>query len=163
MTQAPNPIRETMPADVGAIKSIAVATGLFAEHDVAANEDMLTGFFASEANDHHWLTYEDDGTPIAVAYYAPEPLTDGTWNLLMIAVHPSKHGQGVGTALINHVEQALIAGGARILLVDTSGTDDFERTRAFYDKCGYDLEARIRDYYAPGDDKITFWKALRPT
>jgi hypothetical protein len=36
----------------------------------------------------------------------------------------------------------------------------FERTRAFYAKNGYDQEARIRDFYKSGEDKIVFRKAL---
>ena len=49
----------------------------------------------------------------------------------------------------------------RFLLVDTSGKDEFKRTRAFYDMLGYDREARIRNYWADGDDKVTFGKVLR--
>jgi ribosomal protein S18 acetylase RimI-like enzyme len=50
--------------------------------------------------------------------------------------------------------------GGRVLLVETSGTPDFERTRAFYRKCGYEEEARIRDFYQAGADKIVYRKAL---
>jgi ribosomal protein S18 acetylase RimI-like enzyme len=50
--------------------------------------------------------------------------------------------------------------GARVLLVETSGLPSFERTRAFYRKCGYDEEARIRDFYKAGDDKIVYRKML---
>ncbi|MGG6268636.1 hypothetical protein ACQ4M3_37730 [Leptolyngbya sp. AN03gr2] len=45
-------------------------------------------------------------------------------------------------------------------LVETSGTDDFEYVRAFYRKNGYDEEARIREFYCAGADKIIFRKAL---
>lgn len=41
-----------------------------------------------------------------------------------------------------------------------SGLDSFELTRSFYRKNGYDEEARIRDFYRAGDDKIVFRKAL---
>ena len=47
-----------------------------------------------------------------------------------------------------------------MLLVETSGGDEFERTRRFYRTIGYEEEARIRDYYDAGDDKIVFRKAL---
>jgi len=46
------------------------------------------------------------------------------------------------------------------VLVETSGSSDFERTRAFYAKCGYEAEARIRDYYAAGEAMVMFRKAL---
>jgi len=84
----------------------------------------------------------------------------GTWNLLLIAVRPDRHGRGVGAALVRHVEADLSATGERILLVETSGTPRFEGTRAFYHRIGYDEEARIRKFYDAGDDKINFRKAL---
>jgi ribosomal protein S18 acetylase RimI-like enzyme len=58
------------------------------------------------------------------------------------------------------VEAQLATEGVRILLVDTSGTAEFKRTRAFYDMLGYEREARIRDYWSEGDDKVTFRKSL---
>ena len=54
----------------------------------------------------------------------------------------------------------LQASGNRVLIVDTSGTESFSGTRRFYNRCGYTEEARIRDFWGPGDDKIVFWKAL---
>lgn len=69
-------------------------------------------------------------------------------------------GRGRGTALLCYVESALRAEGQRLVLVETSGSSDFERTRAFYAKCGYEAEARIRDYYAAGEAMVMFRKAL---
>lgn len=56
--------------------------------------------------------------------------------------------------------RAIDADGVRILLADTSGTEDFAATRGFYAAKGYTEEARIRDFWAAGDDKVTFRKAL---
>lgn len=50
--------------------------------------------------------------------------------------------------------------GERILLVETSSLPMFERMRAFNRKCGYNEEARIRDFYQAGEDKLVFRKAL---
>ena len=58
------------------------------------------------------------------------------------------------------MERAIGAAGGRVLIVDTSGTAAFEQTRAFYLKNGYEAEARILDFWADGDDKVTFRKAL---
>lgn len=87
-------------------------------------------------------------------------MTDRTWNLQLIAIHPNHQGQGRGAKLLGYVEQALMMHGGRMLLVETSGLPDFERTRRFYVKCGYEEEARIRDFYATGDDKVVFRKVL---
>jgi len=46
------------------------------------------------------------------------------------------------------------------LLVETAGTPDYARTRGFYAKCGYEEEARVRDYYAAGVDMVLFRKTL---
>jgi GNAT superfamily N-acetyltransferase len=70
------------------------------------------------------------------------------------------NGKGYGGAIVEHLEAELKARGQRILIADTSGVDGFAQTRAFYRKSGYSEEARIRDFWAAGDDKIVFWKSL---
>lgn len=153
-------IRSARRSDLPAFKRIIDATGLFPSEmldDMAADIEAIDG-------DERWLATladgDEDTAPIALAYCTPERMTDGTWNLLLIAVHPEHQGRGVGRALMTHVEGLLAAQGVRVLLVETSGTDEFDRTRAFYRGLDYDEEARIRDYYAAGDDKIVFRKAL---
>ncbi|MGV2830190.1 GNAT family N-acetyltransferase [Myxosarcina sp. GI1(2024)] len=106
-----------------------------------------------------WIVYDDKGL-VGVAYYAPEQYADGTWNLYFIAVHPSRQGEGIGKKILFYVEQTLAERGERLLLIETSGLPNFERTRAFYRTNGYDEEARIREFYKAGDDKIIFGKAL---
>jgi ribosomal protein S18 acetylase RimI-like enzyme len=54
----------------------------------------------------------------------------------------------------------LAARGVRLLLVETSGLPAFEGTRGFYRARGYAEEARIRDFYQAGEDKIVFRKLL---
>jgi ribosomal protein S18 acetylase RimI-like enzyme len=153
-------IRPATNDDLPAILELAVSSGLFpaeATAEVAqVFRDCLGGTLGP---DHQWLVDDADG-PVAVAYYAPERMTDGTWNLLMIAVHPDRQRQGRGAALVRHVENALTKRNARLLLVETSGLASFERTRAFYRQCGFDEEARIREYYNAGEDKIVFRKSL---
>ena len=66
----------------------------------------------------------------------------------------------MGAALRHAAEQHLKEIGQRILIVDTSGTDDFALTRKCCAQNGYEEEARIRDFWAEGDDKVIFRKAL---
>ncbi|BDI17452.1 GNAT family N-acetyltransferase [Nostoc cf. commune SO-36] len=153
-------IRPITPDDTDALIALADATGLFAPKELEELGEVLSDYFGGNiGRDHFWITDDDDGT-VGVAYYAPAPMTDGTWYLYLIAIRPDRQGQGRGTALLRYVEQALTARGERVLLVETSGLTSFEGTRAFYRKCGYDEEARIRDYYKAGDDKIVYRKVL---
>lgn len=153
-------IRAVTHADADPVCALAVATGLAPPDGTAELAAVLAACLNGEQGpDHVWLA-DDEGGLQAVAYVAPERLTDGTWNLYLIAVQPGAQNRGRGTALLRHVEELLQARGARVLIVDTSGLPEFERTRAFYRKCGYDEEARIRDYWKAGDDKIVFRKAL---
>jgi len=61
---------------------------------------------------------------------------------------------------MEYIEQLLGEQGQRILQVKTSGLPEFERNRAFYDKCNYIREAVIRDFYQAGENKVVFWKKL---
>lgn len=149
-------IRSSKPEDLGAIKALIDATALFPSEYL---DDMFSGDSDPGDEQEFWLTYDDNG-PQAVTYCAPEQMTNGTWNLLLIAVHPDYQSGGIGRQLMSHVEAILKKMGVRVLIVETSGTDDFERTRSFYEQIGYDNEGRIRDYYDAGDDKIIFRKAL---
>ena len=136
------------------------ASGLFPPDALPEVEATLDEFLTGAVATDRWLT-TDTGTSIAAAaYYAPERMTDGTWNLYLLAVHPDHQGQGRGAALVRHVEQDLRQAGARVLLIETSGVPGFARQRAFYTGLGYHEEARIRDFYEPGDDKVIYWKNL---
>ena len=121
---------------------------------------MMSEYFSGNAGEGHQWIVDDDGGIQGAAYSAPETLAGGTWNLYFIGVHPNEQGKGRGKALIAHVEQTLMAGSQRLLIVETSGLGSFELTRAFYRKNGYTEEARIRDFYAAGDDKVIFTKHL---
>jgi ribosomal protein S18 acetylase RimI-like enzyme len=155
--------------DTTALIDLAAASGLFDPNQTDSLAQMLDQHFSVRATaleegknetQDIWLT-DDDNEPVGMAYIAPERMTEGTWNLYLIAVHPDRQKQGRGKTLLRHVEQMLMERGERILLVETAGTDDFEYVRAFYRQNGYEEEARIREFYAAGVDKIVFRKALK--
>lgn len=150
-------IRPTKQRDIPALQEVLDGTALFPREMLP---DMLGGFLSDNESEDVWLTCEVDGKAIGFCYAVPEQLAEGAWNMLAIAVLPNLQGSGSGRAITTHLEAELRARGARILIADTSGTDDFAETRAFYRKNGYAEEARIRDFWAPGDDKIVFWKSL---
>ena len=166
-------IRDATPADVDRIKHLAIVNEMFAPEEVTFFDEILAGFFDGSLEGHRWIVAVGDGNAAAVddgreelaaaAYDAPEPFSDRMWNLYFIATDPDQQGSGAGTALIEQVESALRDAGpdvARTLIVDTSSMDGYEQARTFYERRGFVEEARIRDFYGPGDHKVTFWKSL---
>jgi ribosomal protein S18 acetylase RimI-like enzyme len=151
-------IRDTEHADEAAIIAIVEQSGEFDADGLAHVRSTLRQHLAGQGNGV-WLT-ADDGEPVGVAYCAPEPVTAGTWNLLMLWTRADRHRRGHASALVRHLEQALRRRGARLLIVDTSGTPAFAAARAFYTKCGFVHEASITDFFAAGDDKLIFTQPL---
>jgi ribosomal protein S18 acetylase RimI-like enzyme len=144
---------------------LAISSGLFAEDEAEVVRTLMDDFFARTMADGHGCLVDmdddlDGDVAAGVAYFQPVAATDGTWTLLMIAVRPEQQGQGRGSVLLSEVENRLRRQQQRLLLVETSGVPDFALTRAFYDKAGYGVEARVRDYYAAGDDMVLYRKAL---
>lgn len=148
-------IRPVVAADLPLLKAVIITSDLFPPELL---DDMITPYLKG-ADQSIWLT-GDDTQPTFVAYCAPEQMTEGTWNLYLIAVHTELQSKGCGRQVMAYLENQLAQQGARVLLVETSGLPEYERTRAFYHQCNYTEEARIRDFYQAGEDKVVFWKSL---
>lgn len=106
-----------------------------------------------------WLTALDD-EPVGVAYCSPEPVTSGTWNLLMLWLKEGFEGKGLGKALVVEVEKELKKRDARLLIVETSQLPEFEAARAFYANYGFKLEAEVANFFEHGDNKLIYTKSL---
>jgi len=157
-------IRPATDADLKRIKEIAVAADMFSTEEAEFFDEMVHGALDGSLEDHQWLVVEPEtGSVVGAAQFAPEPFADRMWNLYFIAVDPDQLGSGIGSALMAHVEAALTQLGveqARTLVVETSSTEQYAGARQFYLGLGYDEEARIREFYGPGDHKVVFWKKL---
>lgn len=154
-------IRSATQLDTAAVVALTVSSELFTPDESSVVEAMLKEYFAGrEAEGHTCVVDEVDGDLLAVAYYEPVTATDRTWELTMIGVRQDLHRQGRGAELLQHVEDDLRSGDQRLLVIQTSALPAFARARAFYLACGYDEEARVRDYFEAGDDMVMFRKAL---
>jgi ribosomal protein S18 acetylase RimI-like enzyme len=127
-------------------EEVAVALDVFDE-SLAGDEYAFVGAFAREAL-------------VGFACYGPTMGTDRTYDLYWIAVDRAAHGTGCGSVLLAEVERRLEALHARMLIVETSSRSDYSATRSFYVRRGYAEAARVREFYAPDDDRIILTKRL---
>jgi ribosomal protein S18 acetylase RimI-like enzyme len=86
--------------------------------------------------------------------------TQGSFDLYWIAVAPEEQKRGLGAQVYARTEAAMRKAGAQHIYADTSSSDRYAPTRGFYQRMGFAEEARLDDFYAPGDGKIVYVKGL---
>jgi ribosomal protein S18 acetylase RimI-like enzyme len=154
-------IRRSGPEDRDAILHILVRTGAFRPDEVAVARDVLENAL-SAGPDGHYQSYTAlaDGRVAGWVCFGATPCTLGTFDLYWLAVDPQVQGCGVGRTLVEQAEKAVARVGGRMVIVETSGRPAYESARRFYLKLGYNGDARLLDFYAPGDDKVVYVKRL---
>jgi ribosomal protein S18 acetylase RimI-like enzyme len=145
-----------------AIMRILRSTPEFKPAEVVIAEEVIDSYLDDPSGSGYYVLVAEIG-PSVVGYvcYGPTPLTEGTWDMYWLAVAPKEQGRGIGKALSAIAEGNIREAQGRIVLIETSSTPEYERTRGFHHSQGYEVACRIGDFYAPGDDKLVFQKRLR--
>lgn len=149
-------VRALRREDLADVRLVLDSTGLF---PASMLDEMVEPFLSGDAP-HVWLVAISESQAHGFAYCEPERMTEGTYNLLAIAVSADRQRSGIGAELVRQVEKEVRKSDGRLLLVETSTDSDQDGARAFYLREGFDEEARIRDFYAPGQTKVVFWKMV---
>lgn len=152
-------MRKLRQDDIPQIEEILVATGAFTDEEVAIAIELLETVINNPRQQDYEVVVSEIGEHVAgYALFGPVPLTAGNYDLYWIAVDPARQGSGVGRRLMKYVEEQLRQRGARMLCLETSSQGGYLRTRQFYEQGGYVEESCIRDFYKPGDDRLTYVK-----
>ena len=110
---------------------------------------------------YHILVAEVDSTVTGYICYGPTPLTEATWDIYWEAVAREKQDLGIGSALMESAEKEIVRSQGKLAIIETSSAPAYEKTRHFHLSHGYEIVARIPDFYAPGDDKLILQKRLK--
>ena len=81
-------IRPAAPEDSTEVIDLVIAAEMFSSDDAGFLEGMLADYFDGNKDEGHVCVIDDEGGPLGVAYYQPEPAADLVWDLTMIAVRP---------------------------------------------------------------------------
>ena len=144
-------IEPAKPEDRQGILAVTAKIDIFTEEEKDTVRELW-----DEERDYKFLVARLDGQVIGFTCYDERALTEGTYDLYWIAVDPSARRVGAGKALMRATESEVQKRGGRLIVVETSGMDKYESTRAFYLGVGYQQEAVIRDFYKPGDDLVIY-------
>jgi ribosomal protein S18 acetylase RimI-like enzyme len=141
------------------IAEILRGTRVFSRQEI----DVALEVFDERGPEYLFLgAFTPEGVLVGYSCWGPAPATDRTWDLYWIAVDTALQGAGIGTILLEEVERRLAGQHARMLIAETSSRAEYGATHRFYVRQGYAEAARVRDYYAPGDDRIFFVKRFLP-
>ncbi len=157
-------IRDRLVAeDRSAILRIVTAVGNFRPEEVAVAMELVDLGLSADDRGYRFVVALEEAEGDAVlgyASYGHASMTDAVYELYWIAVDPAQQGRGVGRALLYAVERSVAASGGRMLLLETEGTDGYAAAHRLYSAAGFTEQARIRDYYYPGADRVTFGRRI---
>jgi ribosomal protein S18 acetylase RimI-like enzyme len=137
------------PRQRHAVEPLLRACGtVFSEEEIRVAlgmlEDALCGAYSP-------LAAVEDRRFAGYCLAGPTPLTESTWHLYWLCVHPQFQRRGVASALQSALENTVRTCGGKRIVVETGGRPEYHPARAFYHFAGYIECGRIADYYRPGD------------
>lgn len=150
-----------LAADLASVPRLVRATGFFSPEEEAIALELVEERLAKgPASGYEFLFAERGTDALGYACFGRIPLTQASFDLYWIVVHPEAQGSGIGRLLLSEAEQAVAASGGAALYAETSSRAQYAPTRAFYQRTGYAVAGEFPDFYAPGDGKVVFVKRL---
>jgi ribosomal protein S18 acetylase RimI-like enzyme len=129
--------------------------------EVTVAEELIDNYLAhGTSSGYHIRIAEDEGKVVGYVCFGETPCTVGTWDIYWIAVDQEKRGRSIGKTLSEVAEKTIKQANGRLIIIETSSVPLYENTRKFYLARGYEIVARIPDFYMPGDDKLIMQKKL---
>lgn len=155
-------IRRLKQAESGEIEKILMKVSNFTDDDVKVGMELV-GIAAKDSNqtDYNVFVYDENKKILGYHCIGKRPLTDAVYDLYWIVVDPDSQIKGIGKKLIEHAEDFVKKNKGRWLLVETSSSEKYSRTRNFYLRNNYSIVAQINDFYSVGNDLIVFGKFFK--
>jgi len=155
-------IRKMLSNDRETVNQIITRTQMFTEAEASVAMELIDIFLTHKGQKDYIIYIAEDERKEVVGYvcYGPTPATEGTFDLYWIAVSPVMQQQGVGKQLLSFTEQEVIHHNGRMIIIETSSQPKYKPTQDFYIRNHYKVEARIKDFYRIGDDRLIFVKRL---
>jgi len=147
--------------DAQSVQKIVVSTGYFTPSEINVAVELVEERMSKgDASGYHFLFAEQNARTVGYACFGPIACTVSSYDLFWIAVEQSQRGGGIGREILTRTEMAIARMGGRRVYIETSSRPLYEPTRAFYLRNGYTVEATLKDFYSPGDDKVIFVRSL---
>ncbi|MBP7459822.1 MAG: GNAT family N-acetyltransferase [Candidatus Delongbacteria bacterium] len=150
---------EPLPQDTETIRTIVESSGFFYPEEVDVAVELVSERLEKgESSGYYFVFLLDDGQVVGYSCYGPIACTQGSFDFYWLAVLNNRRGQGLGRMLIHETENQIVTVQGRGIYIETSSRPQYQPTRQVYLRHGYQVEAVLKDFYHPGDDKVIFSK-----
>ena len=150
-------------SDLITVGKLVRSSGYFSEIEIETavelvEEALLDGQFSP----YLFLFAEFGQTLVGYCCFGQIPLTLSSYDVYWIAVDEDWRSRSIGSEIMRRTEEEIVRLGGSRIYVDTSGRAQYAPTRKFYEARGYLREAVLKDFYAPGDDKLIYCRTIQP-
>lgn len=157
-------VRPIQPQDRAPLAQLLRSIEQFKPEEVDVAEELIAASIEDPAGSGYetLVALEPRPDPSITGYicYGRTPMTASTYDLYWIAVDPTRQGRGIGRVLYNAFVDRLRAQGEAQVRIETSSKESYAATGGFYERLGFSVDGRLRDFYAPGDDLLIFYKKV---
>lgn len=164
MTILPLCLREEVTqSDIETVGRLTRSSGFFTEAEVDIAVELVNEALNRGAQGGYRFLFAQQGDGcLGYACYGPSDDPPGWYDLYWLAVDGRHRGRGIGSWLLDAVEFRAVGRRAMGLVVETSGTDLYAPSRAFYESHGFWRYGVFADYYGAGDDMVVYRKRFSP-
>lgn len=150
--------------DLDPLREILSSTHFFDqspdEIDVAIELAQLAVSNGNNVENYDFIIAEYQNEIVGFICFSRVPCSLTSFEIYWLCVAPNRQGMGIGKQLINEAATIIIHHHGKKIILQTAGREQYLPTQKFYTATGFSIEARIKDYYAIGDDCLIFTKEL---
>ncbi len=122
----------------------------------------IDGLIDGSDPDARAIVAVDKGRIVGFVIFGTFAGSDGAGRLQLVVTAPELRRMGIGQRLVEGAIAELHASGARFALVEMPADPALAIATALLERCGFQVDARVRDFYRDGIDLVAFRRDAAP-
>ncbi|MBC8044511.1 MAG: GNAT family N-acetyltransferase [Rhizobacter sp.] len=142
------------------IRTILQATNFFRDDEIDVAIELLDANLNRTDDYQVYVAAGEAGKVLGYVCFGKIPITQSSFDLYWIAVDPNAQKGGIGKQLFEFTCNEVSQQGGKLIVIETASQPKYIPTQRFYERIGCTLEARLKNFYSIGDDKLIYTKHL---